>query len=436
MKYTILLAIFGILMLGSFASSFSISTLYGPGACKQLNASYLSCPDGVPIKVIISLSAPYNPPYLGSFTVYPVQYWNTSEVMNIYGTGRCVVSWSNTSVCMLYLNPISPANGNGIINRAIPLRLTSSVYPQITFNRTINVTINHYITSGEAYLLSLYNNVYANLSSVEASYNYFCKIYSVCSPALEANISLASNALSLASQQLNNSLLYASYYNISLANTTLNKIYPSFQAFANSSNKIVENIITARYILANITNTYYTKKGLLGNCTFPNGSKYSTYINNSINMLSSYSTLNTINSSKAYLGLVKNLKANETRLINACQSKHSIGISFNSSMGFKYMLYLFGAIIIILAVYALLRLNEIREVNKVRNNYSKPPEEAESEENTGIKEVNETEVKGIDEGTTQGYFDKWFSSTVGGEQGGKGGKEGNDEKPSKKRGKK
>jgi len=64
------------------------------------------------------------------------------------------------------------------------------------------------------------------------------------------------------------------------------------------------------------------------------------------------------------------------------------------------------------------------------------PEEAESGENTGIKEVNETEIEGIDEGTTQGYFDKWFSSTVGGEQGEKGDKEaGNDEKPSKKRGK-
>jgi hypothetical protein len=207
-------------------------------------------------------------------------------------------------------------------------------------------------------------------------------------------------------------------------------MYPSFQAFVNSSNKIVENIITAKYILANITNTYYTKKALLENCTFPNGSKYSAYINNSINILSGYNTLNTLNNSEAYLSIVKNLKANETSLISACQSKHSIGISFNTSMGFKYMLYLFGAIIIILAAYALFRLNEIREVNKVRSSYSKPPEE-ESEENAGIKEV-----EGIDEGTTQGYFDKWFSSTVGGEQGGKGGKEGNDERPSKKRGKK
>jgi len=436
MKYAILLAVFGIMLLSSLVSSFSISTLYSPGVCKQLNASYLSCPDGVPIKVVFSLSAPYNPPYLGNFTVYPIQYWNTSEVMNVYGNGKCIVSWSSTSVCMLYLDPIPPVNGNGIINRAIPLKLASSVYPQVTFNRTINVTISHYITSGEAYLLSLYNNVYANLTSIEASYNYFCKLYSVCSPALEGNISLASNALSLASQQLNNSLLYASYYNISLANTTLDKMYPSFQAFVNSSNKIVENIITAKYILANITNTYYAKRTLLENCTFPNGSKYSTYINNSINMLSGYSTLNTLNNSEAYLSLVKNLKANETSLINVCQSKHSIGISFNSSMGFKYMLYLFGAIIIILAAYALFRLNEIREVNKVRSNYSKPPEEAESEGNTGIKEVNDTEVEGIDEGTTQGYFDKWFSSTVGGEQSEKGGKEGNDERSSKKRGKK
>jgi len=275
MKYTILLAIFGLITLSSLASSFSVSTLYSPGVCKQLNASFISCPDGVPIKVVFSLSAPYNPPYLGSFAVYPVQYWNTSEVMNIYGNGRCIVSWSNTSVCMLYLNPVPPINGNGIINRTIPLRLVSSLYPQVTFNRTINVTINHYITSGEASLLSLYNNVYANLTSIETSYNYFCKLYSVCSPALEANISSASNALSLASQQLNNSLLYASYYNISIANTTINKMYPSFQAFVNSSNKIVENIITAKYILANITNTYYVKKSLLENCTFPNGSKYS-----------------------------------------------------------------------------------------------------------------------------------------------------------------
>ena len=431
MKYNMLLAIFGIIILSSLASSFSVSNLYSPGVCKQLNASYLSCPDGVPIKVVFSLSAPYEPPYLGNFTAYPVQYWNTSEVMNIYGNGKCVVSWSSTSACMLYLNPIPPIDGNGVINRTIPLKLISSVYPQVTFNRTINVTISHYITSGEAYLLSLYDNVYANLTSIEASYNYFCNLYSVCSPALEANISLASNALSLASQQLNNSLLYASYYNVSLANTTLNKMYPSFQAFVNSSNKIVENIIKARYILANITNSYYMKRALLENCTFTNGSKYSTYINNSINMLSGYSTLNTINNSEVYLSLVKNLKANETSLISACQSKHSIVISFNNSMGFKYMLYLFGAIIIILAAYALLRLNEIREVNKVRSNYSKPPEEAESNENTGIKEV-----EGVDEGTTQGYFDKWFSSTVGGEQGEKGDKEGgNDEKPSKKRGK-
>jgi len=148
-------------------------------------------------------------------------------------------------------------------------------------------------------------------------------------------------------------------------------------------------------------------------------------------MLSSYSTLNTLNNSEAYLSLVKNLKANETTLINACESKHGIGISFKSSIGFKYMLYLFGAIIIILAAYAIFRLNEIREVNKVRSSYSKPPEEAESNENTGIKEV-----ESVDEGTTQGYFDKWFSSTVGGEQGNKEDKGGSDEKSSKKRGKK
>ena len=74
----------------------------------------------------------YDPPYLGNFTAYPVLYWNTSEVMSTYGNGKCIVSYSSTSVCILYLNPIPPVNGNGIINRAIPLKLVSSVYPQIT----------------------------------------------------------------------------------------------------------------------------------------------------------------------------------------------------------------------------------------------------------------------------------------------------------------
>jgi hypothetical protein len=75
------------------------------------------------------------------------------------------------------------------------------------------------------------------------------------------------------------------------------------------------------------------------------------------------------------------------------------------------VLYLFAAIIIILVVFTLFRLNEIREVNKRGASRISPLKQAKQkrerveEESTGIKEIGE-----VSEGTTQDYFDRWFSN--------------------------
>ncbi|MGB9732302.1 MAG: hypothetical protein ACP5P2_01470 [Candidatus Micrarchaeia archaeon] len=386
---------------------FSISSLISPGSCQQVNSSYIICPDGVPIKISFAISAPYTPPYLGNFTVYPIQYWNVSEVMNAYETGKCVVGWSSTSVCILYLSPISPFLWNGVVKRSIPLQLVSNIYPQVVYNRSLNITIEHYITGDEATLLVYYNKTYARLASIKSSYSYFCDIYNICSPSLWYNISLASNALNAAIVQLNSSRLYASYLNITSANSTINSLYPSFQIFLNNSNNIVNNIIKARYLLANITSNYYMNKERLENCTFPNGTNYAAYLNNSINILSKYPSLNTLNSSLSYLSLIERLKENETRLINLCH-RPSFSISLSKEASFKYMLYLFSGIAIILAAYAMLRLKEAREVKRMRHEYSKESTPNEREGNIGIKEVEEAE-----EGTTEGYFDRWLSNAIG-----------------------
>ncbi len=404
------IAVLGILLAPYLAHAFSLSTLYGPGRCTQINESYLVCPDSVPIKVTFSISAPYSYPYLGNFTVYSVQYWNTSEAVNIYSTGPCIVPWSGTTTCIIYLNPFSPTTWNGIIKRSIPLRLISNLYPQVSYNRSVNVTISHYITSGEAYILSFYIATSSRLSSMNSTYAYFCKLYSICSSSISQNLSLASNELYLANCQINNSKLYAAFANITLANETISKIEPSFLAFTNSSNKIVNNIIEAKYILANITNSYYANKENLSSCSFYNGTKYSSYINNSINRLNSYPVLNTMNGSEMYLNLVSGLRANETKLISICRKTPNLPIKFSSSTGFRYMLYIFGLILVVLIAYSVLRLNEGRQVKKMRHEYSAPKSTA--DENIGIKEVGE-----VSEGTTESYFDNWFSSNIAGEKG-------------------
>jgi hypothetical protein len=373
------------------------------------------CPDAAPIKVTISLFAPYSGPYLGNFTAYPIQYWNVSEIMNAYQNGKCVVQWAGSAICNLYINPISPIMGNGVVHRSIPIRLVSDLYPQVSYNETINITIVHNITSDESFLLDYYGQIYSRFSSINSSYVYFCGIYNVCSSKIEENLTKASTYLSNAYSEINSSKLYAAYLNETYANQTINLMYPSFEDFVNTSSIIVNNIIKAKYLLANMTSQYYANRQKLENCTFYNGTKYATYINNSIHSLSSYPIINTINGSAAYLSMVENFKANESKLISLCNPSHLLSINFTKGNGFKYMLYLFAGIIIVLIAYTILRLNELREVRKARSTYKA----SESEQSQIImpKEEPSEENEEVSEGTTEGYFDKWFSSTVGGDKG-------------------
>ncbi|MGC8662716.1 MAG: hypothetical protein ACP5RT_02945 [Candidatus Micrarchaeia archaeon] len=403
------------------AYSFSVSTIYGPSKCAQINESYLTCPDSVPIKVTFSISALSSYPYLGNFTVFAVQYWNTSEVMNVFASGPCVVPWGGSTTCLVYLSPVPATSLNGTIKRNIPLKLVSSIYPQVSFNSSINITISHYITSGEAYVLNFYNTTNSRLASLNSTYSYFCKLYNVCSPGVSYNLSLASGALSAASSEINNSNLYASFVNITAANETINNSIPSFTRFTNSSNKIVNNIIKARYLLANITNTYYLEKEALSKCSFYNGTKYSAYLNKSINSMNSYPTLNTLNGSEEYLSALSLLKSNETNLINSCKRMPSFAANLSTTSGFHYLIYIFGIIIAILIIYTLLRINENRQVSKERSKYTvQKSEESKGDDNIGIKEISgagEVEETGEESESTMGtatesYFDNWFSKTI------------------------
>jgi hypothetical protein len=422
-KYTLL---FFIAMIAS-TYAFSTASIFSVGQCKQVNASYLVCPDGIPIKVSFSISAPYAPPYMGNFSVYPIQYWNTSEVTNIYN-GRCIVPASETTTCFVTLNAIPIATSNGIANRQIELKLVSSAYPQMVFNESLNITIQHYETSGEQFIENLYNTTSSMLYKDNYTYTYFCSIYSICSTGISSNMTYAARAIANARSQLYNSMLEAAYANITLANATLYNMLGSFSSFANTSNLIVSTDIKARYLLTNSTNAYYKHEKELYNCTFSNGTRYSSYIGNAIKGLNNYSTLNTLNGADAYLNLSTRLNANETMLIRSCISGYAAPISIKLPIGFNLLLYLFAAVIVILLVYAALRFIDSRTVSKMREAPDAKDEGAGKEAETGIqeaagagdigiKEIPQSNEEGIESKTTEGYFDNWFSSTISKEPG-------------------
>ncbi|MGC8710742.1 MAG: hypothetical protein ACP5RF_04025 [Candidatus Micrarchaeia archaeon] len=407
------------------ASAFSTSSIYTVSQCSQTNASYLICPDGMPIKISFAISAPYSPPYMGNFSVYPIQYWNTSEITNIYGS-QCIVPASETTTCFVTVNAIPISASNGIVSKSIKLKLISSSYPQITFNETLNVSIEHYITSGELFIENLYNSTASVLETDNYTYSYFCGVYSICSANLESNISSAAHSLALAKAQLYNSMLLAAYSNITAANSTLYSIKDNFSSFANTSSAIVSAGIKAKYMLANSTGTYYKHEKELYNCTFPNGTRYSSYLSNYIKAMNNYSTLNTLSGANAYLGMATKLSSNETSLIEKCTRGAGTAL-IKLPIGFNYMLYFFAAIVIILLAYAALRLIDLRNVSKMRGSnageasagtenalHEVPEQQAEAVKDIGIKEIPQSnaEEEGIGSKTTESYFDNWFSSAI------------------------
>ncbi|MGC8587083.1 MAG: hypothetical protein ACP5K9_02215 [Candidatus Micrarchaeia archaeon] len=402
-----------LLLLGMLQSvqGVSISPLFSgiTQKCVQLNESYISCPDGANITLTFSASAPYAP-YYGNFTVYPTDFANESMPTNIYGR-ICSVPSSSTVTCFMTIKPISLFSGNGTASRKITLLLVSENYPQVRFEQYFNITIEHYQSPFGYTILSIYrgvNSTYVNMSSV---YNYFCSTYEVCNSSLGSSLYYAGSEISKASASISNSSLQQAYAELMLANTTLTNSEAEYSSFVSMSNKISNNIIKAKYLIANATDIYLANAGKLSNCTFLNGTSYANYINSSIKSISSYSMLNTLQSSSAYLNASSKLLNNETSLVRVCYYKSNpIALPKISIPSGTVLLYVAIVIIAIFAIYAISRAREYMIFKTEKESAEVPPINPPSSESAEGQPEGSTES--AEPLASEDSFNKWFDSTI------------------------
>jgi len=405
------IALFALLVLSQPAYGFSVSPLFSgaPLKCTQINASYISCPDGANITITFSVSAPYAP-YYGNFTVYPTDFINESMPTNIYGK-ICSVASSSTVTCFIAIKPISIFYGNGTLSRNITLLLVSESYPQVRFLQSFKIEVVHYQTAFGSMLLSIYysvNSTYTNMSRV---YNYFCGTYSVCNATLANSLYSAGSSIKNTSSLIANSSLQSAYDNLTLANSTLQKSGIIYSSFISNANKISNNIIKARYIIGNATNIYTSNKKILSNCTLANGTSYADYINSSIKLLSSYSMLNTLQSSSAYLNASARMLSNETSLVRSCSYRTStIALPKVSMPSSPIIIYAAIVIIAIFGIYIISKVREAKMLNEVRSGSpSIPPISTSDSEGS---ETTNNEAEASTPLASEDSFNKWFDSTI------------------------
>ena len=187
------------------------------------------------------------------FTVSQVDYANVSEPLNSFGN-QCTVASQSTTACSVTLTPIPLSMGNGTVQKSIKLKLISMPYPQLVFNRTVNVTIYHYLTPNESFYLGIYDSVHSRYLGQNLTYNYFCSAYGICNSGVSYGISVTGAYIQLATDNINHGSISQAIYNVTSANRTLNGGVLQYNLFVNTSNKIVNNVLLARYMLANSSN--------------------------------------------------------------------------------------------------------------------------------------------------------------------------------------
>ena len=350
-------------------SAFYVTPIFsGTGTqCTQLNASYLYCPDAIPISVRVAISADYSP-YLGNFLVYPIDFANVSIPTNIYGT-QCQISSSATETCYFTLNPINLLEGNATIKKQIGFNLISNAYHQMQHQYFVNITIIHYLDNFELNVYQLYQKVTSESANMSSAYAYFCTQSNICSNTIVSGLSKISNSISIAKNQINESKLNSSYSNLSAANYSINAFSPKFTAYIGQAYQIFKVVNSSRAILSNATAELNSNSAKLVNCTFGNGTKYYTYLNNSLRNLKAYAPMWNQSLANMYLNLSRGFSKNETDYINSCSARLHGNIFATplpqiKAQSFYWIVPLLAVILIV--TYAALRFNEMRVVREIR----------------------------------------------------------------------
>ncbi len=361
-----------------------------PGAagmqCSQVNSSYIACYDGVPIGISFSIGAPYSSVF-GPFTVTQVDYANVSEPLDVFGS-QCTVQSGQTVSCFATLKAIPLSAGNGTVRRTIRLQLKSQPYPQLVFNKSINMTIYHYLTHNESVFLDVFNSASSRYAQYNATYNYLCNGFGLCSSSVAYGLSVSGAYLALASANIDAGLTAQAVYNASIANRTLAGVGGLYAAYLNDSNRVMNSVIRSRYVLERARNAYQHYESSLFNCSI-GSTTYGKNILTQISEAESYPMQTTVNGSGRYSQLIANISSYTDNAIGHCGTnlgKLPGSISLGSFS--KNALYIIAAIAAaIAALFLILRFRSSKEVEKIRQEIEEKVEEMH-------KEKKEEEKKG------------------------------------------
>ena len=350
--------------------------------CTQGNSTYIACYDGSPMNFSFQISAPYAVGY-GPYIAY-VYNKNVSEPFSLFG-GSCSIPGGQTIECEVTVNPLPLSSGNGIIQKNIRLKLQSEPYPQLYFNKSINVTIYHYLTQNQSIFLRKYQSTFSEYQQENYTYGYFCYSYGICQESIGYGISVAGAYLGLASQNAALNEIESAMNNASIANSTLEALSVQYSIFLNNSNLIINNVIKGHYILAKAWNRFQPYSAKLYNCNTGN-TTYGKNIFTQIGNAEDYPMETNLNSSYKYISLADNISNYTNNAISVCAGVSLPGSSSGSKAGFlsglpnkdKYIIL--GLIIAaIVGIYLLLRFKNSKEVERIRKQIEDQAEEMHKE---------------------------------------------------------
>lgn len=375
MQMLVGIAVFAVLSVSASAAYVQIQQP-SPNTCMQANSTFIACMDGAPIKLAFSITAPVAPSF-GSFDVTQVDYANVTEPLDIFGN-QCVVGSGATATCFVTLNPIPLSMGNGTLTKTIWFQLRSIPYPQLVFNRSVNITIYHYLSHNESIFLQSYNSAYNAYARENSTYAYFCSAYGICSAGIAYGISVEGAYLSLALDNANSGMIQQALYNVSVANRTLVGGLAQYASFVNASNRIVNNVIRTNSLLANISSSYPSYKAMLNNCTTGN-TTYLKNIETQVSNAESYPMQTTLNGSIKYLQITNNISAYVSQAIAHCSGRKSILSPFGNLFQRNTYLVILGFVVAIMVIYAILRYRSHMEVKRIRESVTEEERKEEVE---------------------------------------------------------
>jgi hypothetical protein len=354
------------LLLLTASASLTVYPLSNSETCSQVNSTFIACYDGYSIPVSFSVTAP-NSPSFGPFRVSQVDYANVSQPLDSFGN-QCAVQSGATISCFISIKALPLSVGNGTVEKSIQLRLTSQPYPQLAFNRSINITIYHYLSHNESVLFSIYNSTSSAYLKDNATYGYFCRGYGICSANVGYGISVTGSYLELASENINYGSMQAATYNASVANRSINGLGSQYAFFVNNSNRIVNNVIEARSLLSAASNHYVNDEPFLNVCTVGN-STYGKNIQLEIQNAEGYPMETNLTGSVKYLQLATNISDYTNNAIAQCktsgQSSGKTGVPGSISKNTIYIIII-AIILILILIYVVLRYRSDQEIRRIR----------------------------------------------------------------------